>query len=144
LKKFIVDASVVTKWFMTEVHTDAACRLLNRNYELAAPGLIFAEFGNVVWKKCRRKEITLELAKGLIKDFRKFPLTIYDIEPLFESAWAIAKQYERSFYDSLYLSLAKKQKSQMVTADLKFYNALNKQSIAKFLLWVEDIPTSIH
>ncbi len=140
MKQFIVDASVAIKWFIPEIHADAACQLLENNYKLAAPELIFSEIGNIIWKKWCRKEITLDTAQGLIKDFQQSPFTIHDTQSLFESTWEIARQYQRSFYDSLYLALAKNQNCQMVTADLKLYNALRHLPIAKLLLWVEDVP----
>jgi predicted nucleic acid-binding protein len=43
-------------------------------------------------------------------------------------------------YDCLYLSLAVSTDSEMVTADLKFYEALKAGDYAKWLRWVEDIP----
>jgi predicted nucleic acid-binding protein len=48
LTGFVVDASVALKWFLPEVHSDAAARLLREGYRLHAPDLIRAEFGNVL------------------------------------------------------------------------------------------------
>lgn len=53
MKAIVVDASVAIKWFIPEIHATAAGRLLEKNLKLLAPDLIFAEIGNILWKKCR-------------------------------------------------------------------------------------------
>jgi predicted nucleic acid-binding protein len=52
---------------------------------------------------------------------------------------SIAERFGRSFYDSLYLALAKAEGYPFVTADKKLYNALKSGSLKKYILWVEDI-----
>ena len=56
MSAFVVDASVVVKWFVPEVHSDAARRLLTLSHEYFAPDLLFAETANTIWKKIRRGE----------------------------------------------------------------------------------------
>src|ERR1700681_5012841 len=65
---FIVDASVVVKWFVPEIHTDAARRLLMLPHESFAPDLLFAETANTIWKKVRRGELTAEQGRQLVED----------------------------------------------------------------------------
>jgi hypothetical protein len=55
---FVADASVVVKWFVPEIHSDAARRLLMLQHEYFAPDLLFAEAASTIWKKVRRKELT--------------------------------------------------------------------------------------
>jgi len=38
--KFVVDASVAMKWFIPEVHSAAAERLLHSRFDVSAPDLI--------------------------------------------------------------------------------------------------------
>jgi predicted nucleic acid-binding protein len=63
---FVVDASVVVKWFVPEIHTDAARRLLVLSHEYVAPDLLVAETANTIWKKIRRKELTAEEGQQLV------------------------------------------------------------------------------
>ena len=58
---------------------------------------------------------------------------------ILDVTWTIAERYERSFYDSLYLSVAQTQECRLVTADKKFYNALKSTPLGKYLLWIEDL-----
>ena len=47
----VVDASVAIKWFVPEIHSDAALRLRGEAYELIAPDLLILEIGNILWKR---------------------------------------------------------------------------------------------
>ncbi len=139
MKQYVVDASVSVKWFLPEIHSREALRLLNKEFELLAPDLIFAEFGNVLWKKWRAEEIDADSASKILLDFRRIPLVIYSSEMILDVTWTIAKRYQRSFYDSLYLSVAQTQECRLVTADKKFYAALKSTPLGKSLLWIEDL-----
>lgn len=140
MTRYVVDASVAIKWFLPEVHSEAAARLLRPAYRLLAPDLIWAEFGNVLWKKWRCKEIEAKLAQGILQDFRRFPVDVRGSELLVQSAWEIAVEFERTVYDSLYLAVAQSTGCSLVTADSKFHNALKRTRLAPFLLWIEDLP----
>jgi predicted nucleic acid-binding protein len=135
----VVDASVVIKWLVPEIHSEAAGRLLDGERELWAPDLLWAEVGNVVWKKWRLGELPAPTAVALLADFRRLPLSIHSSDPLFEAAWEIAQSLGRTFYDSLYLALALGHGCPLVTADLKLWRALQDRPVRGSLLWVEEL-----
>ena len=139
MRKTVVDASVAIKWFVPEVHADAAVRLLQIPAILLAPDLIFAEVGNVLWKKCRLHELTQEDATAILSDFKQMPFSSHAHAPLLETAWQIASIYQCTVYDSLYVALAKTEGCVLVTADRKLYMALENTPLAKTLLWVEEL-----
>jgi len=136
----VVDASVAVKWLVPEGHADAARRILSPNHELLAPDLIWAEVGNVIWKKWRRGEVPGHAAGDLLQDFRRYPVQTFASRALMSTAWGLAERYRRSFYDSLYLALAASAECPLVTADLKLYNQLKAGPFAESLVWVEDTP----
>ncbi len=133
-----MDTSVAVKWFLPEIHREAATRVLKSKRELLAPDLIWAEVGNTLWKKVRRDEITPEEANDILKDFMRFPIQTYGHKTLLEAAWSLAGQSAISVYDGLYLALAVGRDCSLVTADRKFYDALHKKSIGSRLVWIED------
>lgn len=139
MKRIVVDASVVVKWLLPEIHSEAAKRLIGNELQLWAPDLVWAEVGNVLWKRWRRGELAAESVAALLRDFRRVPLSIYPSDPLFEAAWEVAHALDRSYYDSLYLALATALGCPLVTADLKLWNALRDGLARDSLLWVEDI-----
>ena len=55
------------------------------------------------------------------------------MQPLLDSAFAIAQQYNRSFYESLYVALAVAQQATLITADEKLANATAAYLPAKWL-----------
>ncbi|HEY3488720.1 MAG TPA: type II toxin-antitoxin system VapC family toxin [Candidatus Deferrimicrobiaceae bacterium] len=136
---FVVDASVAVKWFVPEIHAGSALRLLREGTGLHAPELIQAEFGNILWKKCRAGELDGKTAGEILVGFRRAPLAIHPYGSCLHTAWEIARRYDRTFYDSLYLALAMAEKAPMVTADRKFFDALAGTPAAKHLRWIEDV-----
>ncbi len=139
MKRVIVDASVAAKWNLPEPYSDAAARLLSKDFELCAPDLLWAEVGNIFWKKWRQGEITADEAGALLQDFRRFPVQIFSAEAITGIAWEIASSFSRSFYDSLYLALAVDRACPFVTADRRLYNAFSGGAPPAPLVWVEDI-----
>lgn len=137
--RVVVDASVAIKWFVPEVHAEAARRLLREGVTLLAPDLIWAEFANALWRKWRAGELAAEEVQEILGDFRRFPLRIHAGEALYEVAWPVAQSSGRTFYDSLYLALALSTGCQMVTADLRFYHALQDTPWGGHCLWVGDV-----
>lgn len=137
---YVVDASIAVKWYVPEDDADAAERLLDAAHELHAPELIVPEFGNIIWKKIKRGEITEKQGQQIIKAFLSVPLLKYPHSPLLETAFDGATKTDQTVYDWMYLALAVALNYQMVTADEKFYQSLQKTTLAPHLLWVADIP----
>lgn len=142
MMRFVVDASVMVKWFVPEVHAEAARVLLRDDFSLSSPDLVRAEIGNVLWKKWRRDQLSSEEVEGVLRDLESFTLTIETSEPLMGAAWNVARIYDGSFYDGLYVALALQTSCALVTADRKLYNALNDSDLDEHLVWVEDIHSS--
>jgi len=137
---YVVDACVAIKWFVLEIHNEAALRLRHSAYHLHVPNFFLLEFGNVISKKYRRGEITLAESHFMINKVQSVSFTWHEDKLLFPKAFEIANETHRSFYDCLYLSLAVSLDGQMVTADSRFYEALKNSHYGNQLLWVEDIP----
>ena len=136
----VVDASIVAKWLIPERHSAPARRILGEGNNLLAPDLLWAELGNVLWKKSRAGELTAEEARDLLHDLRRFPISTIPSFGLIGLALDIATRFGRSVYDSLYLALAMGRHCQVVTSDRRLYASLNRGPLAPYLLWVEDVP----
>ena len=135
----VVDASVVIKWHVTEVHTHAARQLLGDDAPaLHVPDLVFPEVGNILWKKVRRGDLTEEQAHGIVHLVAVAPLAVHPSAPLLQAAHEIAVRTGRTVYDSLYVALAEQIDGRLVTADEKLYNALKDGPLGARILWVED------
>jgi predicted nucleic acid-binding protein len=124
LSVFVLDASVVLKWFVPEVHSDAARRLLDAPHQYLAPDLLFPEVGNAIWKKARRGELTAKDAQRLVADFSRVAVDAIATRGLVADAYALAAATGRSVYDSTYVALAVRLETQLITADDRLEKAL--------------------
>jgi predicted nucleic acid-binding protein len=121
----VIDASVVVKWFVPEIHSDAARRLLTLPHEYFAPDLVFAETANTIWKKIRRGEVTAEQGHRLVTDIGRSAVETVPCRVLAVDAHALANVTGRTVYDSLYLALAIRLKTRMLTADERLVAAVS-------------------
>lgn len=138
MKRLVVDASVAVKWFVPEIHSEAAARLLDEDFIVSAPDLIGPEVANTVWKKVRRQEITSRDAAEILNAFSAVGVAIYPSRLLLLAAFELAEALDRTVYDSLYLALAVAQNAALITADRKFHTAVMDSPIASHIRWVED------
>ncbi|MGH9898341.1 MAG: type II toxin-antitoxin system VapC family toxin [Pyrinomonadaceae bacterium] len=136
---YVVDASVVVKWYVPETFSIEAEKLLDPAYRLAAPELILPEFSNIIWKKVRRNEITQKYGSNAVKAFEKSAVSTYPHRPLLQAAYTGAILTGQTVYDWTYLCLAVHLNCELVTADEKFYKALETTKLKKHLMWIGDI-----
>lgn len=123
---FVLDASVVVKWFVPEIHSDAARRLLVLPHKYVAPDLLFAETANTIWKKIRREELTAEEGEQLVADIGRIAVETVSCRVLAEDAHALANATGRTVYDSMYVALAVRLNTRAITADDRLEAALRK------------------
>lgn len=140
MSRWVVDASVAVKWYLPEIHDEAARRLLSADHTLLVPDLLFSEVGNILWKRVRGSQMTQEEAQAVLLSLGSLSLAVHPSWPLALLALETACQTQRTVYDSLYLALAIRAGAVLVTADEKFYNAILSTPLAASIAWVEAIP----
>jgi predicted nucleic acid-binding protein len=111
----VVDASVVVKWLLPEAHSGAATTL--RQHAWAAPDLLAAEVGNVLWRKHRRGEISAEEAAFAALALERSGIDLRPCAPRLRDAVRVATELDHPVYDCFYLVLACELGAQLVTAD---------------------------
>ena len=115
----VVDASVVIKWFVPEIHSDAARRLLSAPHQYVSPDLLFPEVGNAIWKKVRRGELTNGEGRRLAADISSVAVDTVSTRGLVIDAHALAVATGLTVYDATYLALAVRLGTALITADDK-------------------------
>lgn len=137
---FVVDASLVVKWFVPEVHSEAARKWLHVAHDYVAPDLIFPEAGNAVWKKVRRGELTPEDARRLVTDISTIAVETVSMRALVSDAHALALVTGITVYDATYLTLALRLETQVVTGDDRFARKLAEHPLlAPHIRSLEDV-----
>jgi predicted nucleic acid-binding protein len=140
VSRYVVDASVAAKWYIPEVESEGALRFLDGNHEVLGPELLLPEFGNILWKKVLRRELTPGEAREVLRAFLSAPVAIQSSETLLEPALDLAIGLRRTVYDSLYLALALLRGCRLVTADRPLYDAISQSPFAAHIHWVADPP----
>lgn len=126
---FVVDASVVIKWYVEENDWEAARGLLASTAALHAPELLQAECANTLWKKVRRKNLELADALAILREVLMAPIGLHPSADVIDAAWHLATAADRTVYDALYAALAIAVDCPLVTADSRLVNALQAAAI---------------
>ena len=137
---FVVDSSVVVKWFVPEVHEAEALRVRDGGMPMHAPNFLDVEVGNILWKKMVRSELTRAAADDILAQLPRQAIIRHDLAGLLNEAFEIASRTGRTVYDCLYLALAVQLGGRMVTADEKFVNSLAATPWAASVLRLQDVP----
>jgi predicted nucleic acid-binding protein len=126
--KLVVDSSVAVKWFISELNSTEARRMLVDaqvgTLTLLAPDLIYAEVGNVVWRNHIKQGMAVSLAQTVITEFQEVEILLVPTKDLLTEAYRLAVTYKRTVYDAMYLALSEREQCQFVTADEKLVNAV--------------------
>ncbi len=138
---YVIDTSVITKWFsfVDEKHINQARKILELmiagHIQVFIPDLAVYELGNVLLKsKKRPAQETLET----IVEFLSFPLTIIPYsKELLQISTEIAEEYNLTIYDAAFLAVAKLHDAALVTENQKDQGKVKEVKvipIANFLL----------
>jgi len=96
MKNLVVDSGIAVKWFIQEEDSDIAQLILDEykseNLSFLAPDLIYAEFGNIIWKKQIFQNLDANDAGFAIQEFKKISFTLTPITLLFDAAFNFCSQ----------------------------------------------------
>jgi predicted nucleic acid-binding protein len=134
----VLDASVAVKWVLREEHGVTARRMLATK-TLLAPHLLWAEVGSTLWKRQRRRESSVEEVRRMLAEVQRLPVTTFAHWPLLAAALDLAISLDQTVYDCLYLTLAEKRNSVMVTANSHFHDAVRSSVWADRIVWIGDV-----
>ena len=127
---------------MVEPYSVEAHRLLEAyqrgSFTLLAPDLLYAEVGNIVWKKHRFQGLAAEDAHQMLAAFRLVTFVVTSSTALLAEAYRLAVTHQRTVYDALYLALSLREQCPWVTADERVVNAL--ATTFPQIIWVANWP----
>jgi len=144
----VVDSSVVIKWFLPEPYA-AQARAIRAAAQtgaliLLAPTLIYAELGNIVWKKQTLQGLAAPDARRIIDAVRALPLSATPPAELLDDAYQIAVTHGRTVYDALYIALGLRAGCPFVTADERLVNSVKAALPHVIRLGAWSLPTGIN
>ena len=139
--RLVVDASVAVKWFVEEEYSVDAGRLLEQGHELYAPRLLASEVGNALWRKVRTGELERSRAATLAAAISKVAVRWTEDEEVCPDAVRLSLALDRPVYDCVYLALAHRLGATLVTADVRFANALAGTEHGGVVVVLNTLPT---
>ena len=136
--RFVVDASVAVKWLIEEPDSDAAQELAASGEDLHAPRLMASEVANALWRKARLGQIERADAGAALAWAPDMPVRWSDDETVIADAVRLALALDHPVYDCVYLALAHRIGAVLLTADLRFANALAPTEHGESVLKLAD------
>ncbi len=132
---FVLDSSVLIKWFSNEDDTSIALKLrdsyVKGKASIVCPDLVIYEIANALRynKALKEKDI-----KNSVDSLLSMGISvIVPTKQVIESAISIALQHDITVYDAYFIALAKELNFKYVTADEKLYNKIKKLEFVKLL-----------
>ena len=124
---YVVDASVVVKWLVTEEWSNESSALLEAGLTLIAPELVFAEASNALWAMHRRGDLSRDDLSDATDLLRSAPLSVpVSMRRLAAGAVRLAVDLGHPAYDCYYLALAMQEQYPVVTADARFHDRVRE------------------
>jgi predicted nucleic acid-binding protein len=127
----VVDATVVVDWVAPGVASDAPARtclrrLVEERADVLAPALLHEEVGEALLAGVRRGWWSGAAADRAFAALRRLPVRLEDDAGLTDRAWELARSHDdRSLADLLYVALAEREGTELVTADAGLRRSLS-------------------
>jgi predicted nucleic acid-binding protein len=142
LRRVVLDASVVLKWYLVdEKDGQKALGLLfqyvSGQLEILAPSLLEYEVVNGLFIAQRRGRIKDEKLLTAIEGFIDLNIKLKNISHFYSKLIHYCKTYRCSAYDASYLSLAEVEGATLITSDEGLYNVVKKD--LKWVKWLGDV-----
>jgi predicted nucleic acid-binding protein len=130
----VIDASVAVLWYLPQDRTAAAAAVLSLGNELIGPLLLQLEVAAVLLRAVRQGDIDVEIARRGVFDVLPATVRMADEPGLAEAAYTLAFQHGGSFYDAVYIALARRLGADLVTDDVRMRSVALKLGVKARLL----------
>jgi predicted nucleic acid-binding protein len=136
----VLDASIAAKWYLDEVYTELAEKLLEPDlYDLHAPELLLSEVGNILWKRYKSGELSSAESERIASDLLQSTVTYHSLTDLFLPSLIASEGTGHPIYDCFYVTLAHSLGAPFITADRKFFLAMRSTNFKSTMMWIEEL-----
>lgn len=135
-ENFLLDTSVVMKWFVSEEKSQRAWQVqndyLNGGCDLSVPELLLYEVANAL--KFTSPLLTGEKIKEKIESLIKLKINIYPFDyDILQLSVDLALERDITVYDAYFLTLARETDSIFITSDEKLYDRIGDLNFVRTL-----------
>ena len=135
---FVLDSSVIIKWFSEEDETDLALSLregfLKGDADITVPDLQLYEIANAL--RFNKKLNAADVANAVNSLIGIGINIVVPTKDVISSAVSLAFQFGITFYDAYFIALAKELNYSFVTADEKLFNKIKS---LKFTILLKNL-----
>ena len=140
---FVLDPSVVIKWYVSENLSDAAFRLQKQIEEksqlVGVPRFFFVESANILWKKSSLlKELSRHDAKGIYSRILDLPFHVIEDDAILLKALDLSFDHGVSIYDAMYMACVLYSKAILVTADSTFVRRFSGSTLSQHVIHLSE------
>jgi predicted nucleic acid-binding protein len=129
----VIDANVAVRWFVHGPGSIQAAAWMART-DLIAPELLMAEAGNAFWLYIRHKHLTIEEAQAVLQRLPRYFERLVPSHELVTDALALADANSHAVFDCLYIALARREATRVVTLDRALARIAEQTGVAADLL----------
>jgi predicted nucleic acid-binding protein len=146
--RYVVDATVVGKWFLQEAQDERYVGLaleLLRDFQAArvallAPDHLTYEVSSIICKAVGGNRLDPARAISSITTLLSYPISLVQDQALLLEGARLSIWYRCTFYDAMYMGLAESRGYRFVHADDKLRRTLGGRFPLE--LWIEDYQPS--
>lgn len=109
---------------------DEALAVLTLVDDILVPDSFRAELVNVVWQWTRENQLTLEVGLDVLTDADSLIMYAAPADELWERALELSVAANHPAYDTLFVALAEREETSLITYDTKLRRKFQNQTIA--------------
>jgi len=131
-KEFVVDSSIVAKWFLNEEGTDIAITIRDKfatnQIKLSVPTLLFYEVMNALRFSGSFREEDLDI---IVRSLSDYQFEIWrPVGRLLELSTKLSLKEDLTVYDACYIGLALRKGSRVVTGDRELLEKFPRSTLS--------------
>ena len=130
MSRIVLDASITSDWLLDDEFDPRASTALTwlRRDGAVVPQLWHYEVRNALLTAERRGRVSSDGIADRLDSLRRLPI-LTDQEADLQAAFDLAREHSLSFYDALYLELAKRRKAPLATLDIQLARAATAERV---------------
>lgn len=143
VRRLVVDASVVVKWFLIEEWREESIVLRDDYIEgktrLIAPSIMPFEVLNAV--RYSRRDIHGKILQNIAESLSLYNIRLYNLVGEYaKNVSRISLEYNITIYDASYVALAMQEETLLYTADKKLINMMDGE-MRKYVKHISQYPS---
>ena len=141
MKRLVIDASVVLKWFLVdEKHGQNALKILDEyiadEVDLLGPSLLEYEVINGLFVAQKKGRVGEEKIRLALDGFAGLEIKMREVSHLYSQIMDYCQAYKCSAYDASYLAMASFEEIDLITADEVLYKTVHQD--LKWVKWLGE------